>query len=577
CVDFDITEMIDDVIDLVAVSARERGTSISYAVGEKVPDMLHGDLTRLRQVLLNLCSNAVKFTPQGHVLVHVELLSSGDSDVRLQFSVSDTGIGISDEVIGRLFEPFTQADGSTTRRYGGTGLGLAICAKLVELMGGDIRVESKEGFGSTFYFTARVDLQKDVTVPPRYGGVVARRIIIVDDQEADLRLFSRRCLRAGMAVYAFHSPADAIEWLRTAGPVDAAVMSIPGYGLSAERLAQTIRHLSGQPELPLILLSAAGRADSGVDNGVFFARLVKPVRGSVLLDAVVRAILGAPSGAARSMPRAGGGTALRVLVADDNDMNRRLAVKILARLGVSSDVAANGFEVLAALERQQYDAVLMDLQMPEMDGLDSAREIRRRYGAAGPRVIALTASAMAGDRERCIAAGMNGYLSKPYSQLQLAEVLGLTFAKSPLAAAEDGDVLEPACVAMLRDLYDDDAAALEDLVALFIARFPAELSGIINALEAQDFSSVAARAHKLKGAAGAFGARKLASIAARLEQNAKAEDRRGNTKLIQELSESFEAVHAALRDLARTHVKAASEAGNGRRDIVEPRPLQAAT
>ncbi len=560
-IDFELTEVIDDVVDLVAVHAREQGTGISCVIEENVPDLICGDFTRLRQILLNLCSNAVKFTPQGQVRIHVGLCPSTEPSLLLQFSVSDTGVGIPEKAIDRLFEPFTQADSSTTRRYGGTGLGLAICARLVQLMGGRISVKSAEGCGSTFTFTVKMWQQVVATVPAQHGNVVARRIVIVDEQEADLQLFSRRCLRAGMAVYAFRKPMDAIEWLRTAGPVDAAVVSMGNGGLRTTELAHTIRGLSGHSSLPLILLSTAGRVESGIENGVFFAHLVKPVRGSVLMDAVTRAILGVPSEAFQSIPSGNvwRRTALRVLVADDNDINRKLAVKVLVRLGVNADVAANGLEVLTALKRQQYDVVLMDMQMPEMDGLDSTIEIRRRYGADGPRIIALTANAMAGDREKCIAAGMDGYLAKPYSQLQLAEALGLENEKPASTGRDSERILDPECVSMLRSLYEDDVIALEDLIAAFVARFPLELSGIVDALEAQDFAKVAVRAHKLKGSAGAFGAKGLASVATRLEQNAQAGDRRGNSNLIRELMDSFETTHVALRDLAYIHKLAASE------------------
>ncbi|MBX3665029.1 MAG: response regulator [Burkholderiales bacterium] len=562
-VDFEISEMVDDVMDLVAVNARAQGTGISCAIDRSVPDMVNGDLARLRQVLLNLCSNAVKFTRQGQVLISVTLVSAEAGRLLLRFAVSDTGIGIPEKAIGRLFEPFTQADSSTTRHYGGTGLGLAICARLVDLMGGGISVESREGVGSTFTFTTMLREPLSVQAAAPSGDFAARRIVIVDEQEADLQPFSRRCLRAGMAVYVFHGLIDAIDWLKSAPPVDVAVINA-GAGSRTTGLAHAIRVFSGRTTLPLIFLSNAGRSESRVEDGVFCAHLVKPVRGSVLMEAVTRAILGVPPEACQSIPpgRVWQRIALKVLVADDNDVNRKLAVRVLARLGVNADVAANGLEVLSALERRRYDVVLMDMQMPEMDGLDSTREIRRRYGADGPRIVALTANAMDGDRERCTAAGMDGYLAKPYSQLQLAEALGLEFEKPLPARPEAEQALDPEGVSMLRGLYENDAAGLEELVASFVARFPAELSEIVEAVNTQNFAGVAARAHKMKGSAGALGARGLACAAARLEQNARAGDRRGNFGLIRELMESFEAAHVALRDLVYVH----KAAGSGERE-----------
>jgi CheY-like chemotaxis protein len=266
--------------------------------------------------------------------------------------------------------------------------------------------------------------------PAQHGNVVARRIVIVDEQGVDLQLFSRRCLRAGMAVYVFRKAMDAIEWLRTAGPVDAAVVSTGNSGLRTTDLAHTIRGLSGRSGLPLILLSTAGRVESGIENGVFFAHLVKPVRGSVLMDAVTRAILGVPSEAFQSLPsgHTWRRTALRALVADDNDINRKLAVKVLARLGVNADVAANGLEVLTALKRQQYDVVLMDMQMPVLDGYDATRALRHA-GYTLP-IVALTAHTMAGEREKCLAVGCDDYASKPIDRALLLAVVRRCLEKS---------------------------------------------------------------------------------------------------------------------------------------------------
>jgi CheY-like chemotaxis protein len=363
-----------------------------------------------------------------------------------------------------------------------------------------------------------------------------------------------------MSVHGFREPVEAIEWLREGHFADLVIANFSMPSMGPMQLARALRNLVGPRELPVILLSATGRMETGNDAGAFFAHLVKPIRGSTLLDTISRAVGGAPERptlqphssplSRASSPKA---SALRVLVADDNDTNQKLATKMLDRLGVAADVAGNGLEVLQSLERKKYDVILMDVQMPEMDGIEATREIARRLGEERPRVIALTANAAAGDRERCLAAGMDDYLAKPFSRAQLAKALGLEDAPAAAAPQRPGtEVLDAETIAMLEKLYEDDPAALGDLMGSFVTRAQSSISSIAAAVDAMDSRQIAASAHKLKGAASAVGAQALWKLAAELETRGKANERRGNAELMKALGDCFERTCAALQGVAKT-------------------------
>ncbi len=572
-IDFHVADMIDDVIDIVALRAREQKTRLSCTIDGSVPEVVCGDLVRIRQILMNLCSNAVKFTRQGEVEIKVAWIFMEGDHGNLEFRISDTGIGMSGEVISRLFEPFEQATGSTARQFGGTGLGLAICARLVNLLGGDIAVSSREGEGSVFVFSVNVTdplAGAPSTRKSGYDRLLGRKILIVDEHELDLQAYSRACMRAGMAVYAFNDFLDAAAWLRRAGDVDAVVAGVGHDGRGESVFFEAIHGLPGCVRSTILVLSADAQ-DFPAEDRSLIRHLEKPVRGRLLIDALVSGMSGAVPGAGQAaLPRdvlrmAG----LRALIADDNDISRKVATKVLARLGVDADAAENGIEVLALLAERKYDVVFMDMQMPVMSGLDCVREIRKRYGKDVPKVIALTANALVEDREKCMAAGMDGYLAKPYSQVEIAEALHRLLKMPSILDMDFSRTLDPCSVSMLCRLYDDDAHAMEDLIASFVARFPAELQEITEAVNARDFPKVALRAHKLKGTAGTFGASGLAIAAARLEESAKGGAKAACASQIQDLVCSFEAAYIALRDLAYIHKLGATAGGYGAADALE--------
>ena len=379
-------------------------------------------------MLLNLLSNAVKFTAEGEVVVHVDAEPAGAGSARVHLAVRDTGIGIPEDRMDRLFESFSQVDASTTRRYGGTGLGLAISRRLVELMGGTLRVESEEGTGSTFHIELVAD---EAEVPARVAAgdglpvLKGRRILVVDDNATNCEVVSRQVCSWGMEPVAVGLPSEALALIDRGEPFDVAVLDLVMPEMDGVALAGELR--LRRPELPMLLLTSLGRLPQARSATGFRAQLSKPLKASQLYDALLD-ILAVEAKESRSpepvAPTRGGTSPLRILLAEDNAVNQKVALKLLEQLSYTADVVSNGVEAIDALERERYDVVLMDVQMPELDGLDATRQICERWPAAErPRIVAMTANAMQEDREACIAAGMDDYLAKPIRSEALAKAL----------------------------------------------------------------------------------------------------------------------------------------------------------
>jgi len=429
---FDLRGAVEEALELVAMPAAAKHLDLAYTVAPGVPDAIVGDLTRLRQILINLLGNAVKFTERGDVSVFVELAASKGpqsttppapgTPVHVHFGVSDTGIGIPADRLGRLFKSFSQVDASTTRRYGGTGLGLAISKRLVEIMGGTMWVESTPGSGSTFHFTLAARVAAAVRPAADEAAVAValrgRRVLIVDDNATNRRLLHVQAARWGMETQTASGGPEALASIDAGTPFDVAVLDMEMPGMNGLTLAEEIRRRLGAAP-PLILLSSLGAPD--VDRAriaaAFAATITKPVKLAQLGNVLVHVCGGPATPAPRPGPALPEPLAdrrpLRILVAEDNAVNQMVAVRLLERLGYRPDVAANGVEVIQALERQRYDLVLLDVQMPEMDGIEAAQVINTRWGARRPRLVAMTANALEGDREACLAAGMDDYISKP--------------------------------------------------------------------------------------------------------------------------------------------------------------------
>jgi GAF domain-containing protein/CheY-like chemotaxis protein len=432
---FDLRECVESALDLVTTRAIEKHLDTAYVFEGDVPPAIRGDVTRLRQILLNLLANAVKFTDAGEVVLTVSAAPADPGDVELTFSVRDTGIGLTDEAMGRLFQSFSQADSSTTRKYGGTGLGLAISRRLAELMGGRMWATSEgTGKGSTFHFTVRAPVAEPpqarkrdfVGVQPEVAG---RRALVVDDNATNRRVLALQTAKWGMASRATESPREALRWIADGERFDLAILDMHMPEMDGVALAREIR--SRQPSLPLVLFSSLGRREAGDEPGLFDAWLAKPVRQSALFDTLVGFFArdAAPRAEREAVkPQIDAGQAerhpLRILLAEDNVVNQKLAMRLLQQMGYRADLASNGLEAVESVGRQAYDVVLMDVQMPEMDGLEASRRITSRWPKGErPRIVAMTANAMQGDREMCLDAGMDDYLTKPIRVERLVEAL----------------------------------------------------------------------------------------------------------------------------------------------------------
>jgi PAS domain S-box-containing protein len=440
---FDLRECVESALDLVAARAVEKNLDLAYIIEDDVPHGIRGDVTRLRQVLLNLLSNAVKFTEHGEVVVTVKRDKAPNC---LRFSVRDTGIGIPADRMNRLFASFSQADSSTTRRYGGTGLGLAISKRLTELMDGAMWAESAgAGKGATFSFTVCAE---PVKVAERKTGrdvrgiqpaLEGKRVLIVDDNATNRRILTLQTQKWGMQPKDAESPREALAWLEHGESFDLALLDLQMPEMDGIMLTRELRKLKDMRSLPVVLLTSLGRKEVGADELGFSAYLTKPLKPSALFD-VLASIFARNLVAPKAEPtkaiidtEMAKNHPLRILLAEDNAVNQKLALRLLQQMGYRADVASNGLEAVESVQRQAYDVVLMDVQMPEMDGLDATRAIRKLRMARQPRIVAMTANAMQGDRESCLAAGMDDYVSKPIRVAELSQAL-LTAATEPAPA-----------------------------------------------------------------------------------------------------------------------------------------------
>jgi signal transduction histidine kinase/DNA-binding response OmpR family regulator/putative methionine-R-sulfoxide reductase with GAF domain len=434
---FDLRECVESALDLIGGRACEKNIEIAYEFEGDVPAAIRGDVTRLRQILLNLLSNSVKFTEKGEVVLTVKSVTMDNGRPQIEFAVRDTGIGLSPAGIGKLFQSFSQADSSTTRKYGGTGLGLAISKRLAELMGGTMWVESAgPGHGSTFRFTIAAPLAEmpQATARRSFAGeqpaLAGKRLLIVDDNATNRKILSLQTARWGMLPRDTEFPAQALEWMRACERFDLAIVDMHMPEMDGVELARQMQPLA--PELAMVLFTSLGRREAAAEAaGLFKATLAKPLRQSSLFDTLMNLLAGdaAPRlEAPKAKPSMDSGMAarhpLRILLAEDNVVNQKLAMRLLQQMGYRADLASNGVEAVKSVERQIYDLVLMDVQMPEMDGLEASRQITARWHRpARPRIVAMTANAMQGDREACLAAGMDDYITKPIHVDQLVEAL----------------------------------------------------------------------------------------------------------------------------------------------------------
>ncbi len=580
---FDLRECVESTFDLVASKAAEKGLALACQVAPEVPATIIGDAHRLRQVLLNLLGNAIKFTEQGEVTVVVKTMTAeetgGQLPVMLHFIVHDTGIGIPADRLDRLFQSFSQVDASASRRYGGTGLGLAISKRLCELMGGAIWVESVLGQGSAFHFTIRaepVEGPQPAYLRSNQPAWQGRRALIVDTHPTSGEFLAAQLRFWGFEPQVAASAAVALDWLRQGKRCDVALLDMQLPGMEDLALVADIQRLRGAEPLPLVILTPVEWLQSPAEAGEQIAFLPKLTKTAQLYQVLV-AVLGGPvetlSGCftapaeARFDPHLGEQVPLRILLVEDNEVNQKVALLMLEQLGYQADVANDGVEALAALHRQTYDVVLMDVQMPEMDGLEATRRIRTEFPAAAqPRIVAMTANAMRGDREACLAAGMDDYISKPVQIGALVAALtrdhttppgsAVTFSPGAESMAQERPAPESLAVETLRQLKASlgkrSDAKLQVLIDSFYESSLRLLAEARQALDEGRVPDLERAAHTLKSTSATMGAQRLAALAQTLEHNAHAGLVAGAPGQLAQAAAEFEQVHAALEALRHT-------------------------
>jgi len=596
---FNLRECVEDALDLLAANAAQKGLDLVSHMDDDVPEMVVGDVTRVRQILVNLIGNAVKFTHKGEVAIHVKHAKGEDSaetppsdyglPVLLQFAVRDTGIGIPEDKVDQLFKSFSQVDASTTRHYGGTGLGLAISKNLAQLMGGTMWVTSTAGKGSTFHFTVSVQPApgKSPETPAPLRGVTT---LLVDRNATQRHSLAAQFARWGLNVKECGGSAEALEWMQGGGRFHLAVIDRNLPELNGVALGKEIRRFGGLEKTPLVLLtSLADRKDDlETTGGNFAACLAKPVKHAQLRDALVRAVTGVAAEHKPATTRPAEGTLadrypIRFLLAEDNAVNQKVALRLLQQFGYLADVAHNGAEAVSAVSTRPYDIIFMDVQMPEMDGLQATRRIREFEQVPGAArmqkhiIIAMTANAMVGDRERCMAAGMDDYLPKPVRPDALRTMIekwGKSIVRPTAPATPSGGTTSftrkpktglpatsptmttpastppaaetpPVDIAKLTDLAGGDEG-LGELMDLYLSQTAGQIESIRAAIAAGQATEVRRVAHSAAGANATCGMEGVVPALRALERMGDAGQLDGATAEIETVSREFARIKTFL-------------------------------
>jgi PAS domain S-box-containing protein len=555
---FSLRDCVEGALDIVAPRAWEKELELGCLIDEAAPSGIVGDEARLRQVLLNLLSNAVKFTERGEVVVLVDAEDAGEGSHRIEIAVRDTGIGIPPDRMDLLFTSFSQVDASTTRRFGGTGLGLAISKRLVDLMGGTITVESEQGEGSIFRISlpvAAAEVPSKLSLEEGLPHLEGKRILVVDDNATNREIVTRHARSWGMEPVAVELPAAALELIEQGEPFDVAVLDMMMPDMDGLALAGEIRQHRSAAELPLLLLTSLGRLPQLQSGGVFSAQLAKPLKASQLYNTLLQLLTTGGAGAEEVEAVTDGKrtrSALRILLAEDNAMNQKVALRLLERLGYRADVANNGLEAIDALERQPYDVVLMDVQMPELDGLDATRRICAHWPEeTRPHIIAMTANALPEDREACFAAGMKDYVAKPIRAEELVAALKrvrpLANGGDPADEPVEYVSLDDDALQNLRDLGGDEF--LGEVIDAFLGDAPELLATLHNSLEEANTEELRRAAHTLKSNGATLGAEGFADLCRTLEQFAKAGDLDEARPLVARIEQQYGPLKEALTAL----------------------------
>lgn len=567
---FDIKQCIEETFDLFTQQTSEKKIEMLYYINQNVPNAILADLTRVRQILTNLVSNAVKFTESGEIFINVDAKHIHSNIFEFTFSVKDTGIGIPEEKIEKLFQPFSQVDSSTTRLYGGTGLGLVISKRLTELMGGKMWVESKVNQGTTFYFTF---ITESVDIPIRRGRVETipeltnKKVLVVDDNSTNRKILKIQLENWGMIPYEVESGLLALDLLRSGMKFDLGVLDYQMPEMNGIDLTRAIRNFGKDYDFPIILLTSIGRKEDQkiLDELKIMQFLSKPIKQSQFYDSLVKVFLGKSTTETKIETTLQLNTKLslqfplKILLAEDNVVNQKVASRMLSKLGYRSDVVANGNEVIEAVSKIKYDLIFMDVHMPEMDGLEASIKINKMFlPEKRPIIIAMTANAMQGDREACIEAGMDDYLSKPVRIEELQACLDKWGTK---IIAHRGNVLERLKkeklntkiinedkIPFLEELQEeDDLLFFIELIDIYLNETPQNIQKVFDAVSRKDLSALSFYAHKLKGASVSLGIEEVNKIAEELENLGKSETIEDAEELCIKLSKIFESASEDLK------------------------------
>lgn len=550
---FDLRDCIEDCLDLLGPKAAEKGIDLVYMIENNTPPSIKGDVTRLRQILTNLVSNAVKFTEAGEVFIAAETEAAEDDNYTIRFSIKDTGIGIPEDKMDRLFKSFSQVDSSTTRTHGGTGLGLVISKRLAEMMGGKMWVNSEVNKGTTFYFTINVTAAPSISkvyVKGALTEIKGKKILVVDDNSTNRRILKLQLENWGVEPIVMDDPQSLLDYIISGGKADAAILDYQMPVMDGMELAAKLRETKKGKKLPIIILTSISKRDylQKYEELNISSFLYKPVKHLQLFEAIGKLFTNnkdiiannrkAPEGIDSKLAKK---KPLRILLAEDNIINQKVALRILAKMGYRADIAANGLEVIDALTHIQYDIIFMDILMPEMDGFETTRLILKDFPVERrPFIIAMTANAMQGDREKCLETGMNDYISKPVRTDEIQNILIKwgekvneekdkriqVKLKNKIAAS----LIDETKISFIRDIQtEDDIAFFVDLINIYLVELPITVSNIKAAADRQDAAKLNFYSHKLKGSSTTLGIDIITETAKELEAAAVRNDFSENT------------------------------------------------
>ncbi len=569
---FALKRSVEETFDLLSSKAIEKGISLQYSINRDVPTYIYGDITRLRQILLNLVSNAIKFTSKnGKVSINVSVLATEDENLQVLFGVRDTGIGIPADKIDKLFQSFSQVDASTAKTYGGTGLGLAICKNLVSLMGGKIWVESTSGKGSTFYFTIQTAKAASSDVPKsvRSGTnqLVNSRVLLISDDKTESDIFSSYFHRWGMQSNATDKLEKAIDWIKKDEQVDLVAIDMQMISINALDVAREIRKLKVKEELPIVIFNA-DKTDSILfeySDQVVSAVIPKNIDRSKILDILIGVFSveehqrsKQKNELARADQKLAERFPVRILIAEDNKINQKLVQNIFEGLGYKPDIVQNGLEVIEKLRAVSYDIIFMDVQMPEMDGMDATKFILHKMVLEKrPVIIAMTAFALEGDKEKCIEVGMNDYISKPFMVEEIVNKItewfgnrnGNSMQKKVVEKKDESGFIDETLILRLKQMSPDDPGFFKEVVTMFLGQAPDSIREMDEASKAKQYEKMGQAAHKLKGSALNMGAKKLAEICREIEIRGRSNDGFESEKMIDSVKAIYEKTAEELKTM----------------------------